>query len=104
MRRKPRRIRRSQLFWLAIYIVALVAIGFISLSMLGLILIFGSFLTICIVMDGSEENHIWIYLMPITWAFFIFGSILYCIVNGYEYTIGRFNKWLDRDKSDKIHA
>lgn len=91
-------MRKSQKFWMAIYIVALIIIGFISLPVLGLILAGGSFVALGVIMDGSsDENASWIYLMPLIWFIFLVGMIGLFIHSLYEKTIKKFNDKMDNN-------
>jgi len=93
-------MKKSQKFWMAIYIVALIIIGFISLPALGLILGGGSFVALGVMCDGGyviDRNASWFYLMPLTWLIFLFGVVLIGLHQLYENTIKKFNDKMDKN-------
>ena len=96
------KIKRSQLFWLPVYIIILVITGIISLEALGYVFAFGSFLTIAVALDDLVNDNIWIWLMPITWVCMLVGVIGMGLMFLYENSIGKLNAWLDRDKTNKF--
>ena len=81
----------------------MITIGFISFEALGIIWGFGSLLAVGVMFDEKTDDHIWIWLMPITWVLMIFGGILMGIIWCYEHSIGKLNSWLDKDKKKKLY-
>ncbi len=97
------KIKRSQLFWLPVYTIGLVITGIISIKVLLYVLAIGSVLTIAVAMEDKIEDNLWIILMPITWFCCLTGVIVLSATYLYDATIGKFNRWLDRDKTKKMN-
>ena len=51
------KVRRSQIFWLIIYIIAMITIGFISFEALGIIWGFGSLLAVGVMFDEKTDDQ-----------------------------------------------
>jgi hypothetical protein len=93
-------MKKSQKFWMAIYIVALIIIGFIFLPVLFVILFGGSFVALGVITAGEDaidRNASWFYLMPLTWFIFLFGVVLIGLHQLYENTIKKFNDKMDKN-------
>jgi len=97
-------MKKSQKFWMAIYIVALIIIGFISLPALFVIWGFGSFVALGVMCDAMcDGNHAidryasWFYLMPLTWFILLINVVLAGMHELYENTIKKFNDKMDKN-------
>jgi len=91
-------MKKSQKFWMAIYIVALIIIGFISLPALFVIWGFGSVVALGVIMDDAiDRNASWFYLMPLTWLILLLGVVLVGMHELYENTIKKFNDKMDKN-------
>lgn len=86
-------------FWNLLLVAALIIVGILSLELLALLMLFGSAIAVAMFFDQADiENHLWIWLMPITWLLILLGIIVGVGIFINERLIQRFNKWLDSKK------
>jgi hypothetical protein len=89
-------IRKSEIFWAVILLIALVLLGIYFTPGLFYVWGIGSLYTIIELLDiESKHGRIWQLLMPITWLVLIVGFSYVGFVWVFEKTIGRFNNYLD---------
>ncbi len=86
-------------FWNSVVILGLIASGFVSLDLLAMLFFIGSFLSLAIILQGDEENHYWMFGMPLVWLFVIIGLFVVLCEFIKERFILKFNAWLDREKT-----
>jgi len=91
-------IPNSVKFWNLIVLIGLILSGIFSIDLLMVELLIGSILTLALVIDGNEDNHIWMIFMPITWLVMLIAGVigLGTLIN--TNTIKKFNNWLDKKK------
>jgi hypothetical protein len=91
-----RSVRKSEIFWAVILLIALVLLGIFFTPGLFYVWGVGSLYTIIELLDiDSERGRLWQLLMPITWLILIVGFSYIGLVWVFEKTIGRFNNYLD---------
>ena len=61
-------------------------------------LVVGSILTLALVIDDNEDNHIWMIFMPITWLGMLIAGVIVSVELIYTKIIKKFNNWLDKEK------
>ncbi len=87
-------------FWNGLVYLFLIAIGIINLELLGVVLIIGSILALGVILDGKEDNHYWMFGMPLIWVFIIIGVLIFIGTFIWERFISKFNSWLDGEKTN----
>ena len=85
-------------FWNLLVLIGLILSGIFSIDLFVCELVVGSIVAFGLVIEGSEDNHIWIFFMPITWLVMLIAGVigLGTLIN--TNTIKKFNNWLDKEK------
>jgi hypothetical protein len=78
-------------FWNSLVLVILIISPIFSLELFATEMFIGSILSLGIMMDGDSDQHYWIMFMPLFWIL----SIVALAGIGIEFSISRFNSWLD---------
>ncbi len=91
-------IPNSVKFWNLIFLIWLILSGIFSIDLLMVELLIGSILTLALVIDGNEDNHIWMIFMPISWLGILIAGVIVSVELIYTKIIKKFNNWLDKEK------
>lgn len=91
-------IPNSVKFWNLLVLIGLILSGIFSIDLLLCELVVGSILTLALVIDGNEDNHIWMIFMPITWLGMLIAGVIVSVELIYTKIIKKFNNWLDKEK------
>jgi hypothetical protein len=91
-------IPNSVKFWNLLVLIGLILSGVFSIDLLMCELVVGSMLTLALVIDDNEDNHIWMIFMPITWLGMLFVGVIVSVELIYTKIIKKFNNWLDKEK------
>lgn len=92
-------VSRSELFWTSLLLISLIIVGIVSLELLAVVLLFGSFFVMAFALDDDDNVPVlWMFLMPITWAILIMMGIILGITWIYEKSIVKFNNWLNKNE------
>ena len=91
-------IPNSVKFWNLLVLIGLILSGVFSIDLLLCELVVGSILTLALVIDGNEDNHIWMIFMPITWLGMLIAGVIVSVELIYTKIIKKFNNWLDKEK------
>ena len=85
-------------FWNGLILLILIGSGIYSLEALGVLMVFGSLLTIALLAEGGNTNqNIWIFFMPISWFILLFGLVIATSLYINNNVIVPFNKWLNKN-------
>lgn len=91
-------IPNSVKFWNLLVLIGLILSGIFSIDLLMVELLIGSILTLALVIDGNEDNHIWMIFMPISWLGILIAGVIVSVELIYTKIIKKFNNWLDKEK------
>jgi len=91
-------IPNSVKFWNLLVLIGLILSGVFSIDLLMCELVVGSILTLALVIDDNEDNHIWMIFMPITWLGMLIAGVIVSVELIYTKIIKKFNNWLDKEK------
>ena len=85
-------------FWNLLVLIGLILSGIFSIDLLMVELLIGSILTLALVINGNEDNHIWMIFMPISWLAILFAGVIVLAELIHKKIIKKFNNWLDKEK------